>query len=121
MSKLSLRQIEAFRAVVIHGSVSKAAERLYVSQPAVSRLIADLEQSIGFQLFNRGKGFQVSEEARLLFQEVEKSFVGLDKIAQRAEDIRTFRTGHLRMAASPALGLGLVPGVTRAFRATYPD
>jgi DNA-binding transcriptional LysR family regulator len=118
---LSLRQLDAFRAVVLTGSVSKAAERMFISQPAVSRLIADLERAVGFRLFARDKRFQLAEEGKLLYREVERAYIGTDKIAQRAEEIRDFRTGHLRIAASPAISLGLLPDVFKEFRDTYSD
>jgi DNA-binding transcriptional LysR family regulator len=120
-AKLSLRQIEAFRAVVLSGTVSKGAERMHVSQPAVSRLIADLEQAVGFTVFDRKRRFQLTEEGKLLYREVDQSFIGIDKIGQRAEEICKFRTGHIRVAASPALGLGLLPAVIKDFRAAFHD
>lgn len=115
--RITLRQLEAFRAVVITGSVSRAAERMAVSQPSVSRLIADLEEAVGFRLFERDRGLRLSVEGRWLLREVELAFVGMDKITRRAEDIRYFRAGHLRVAASPALSLGLLPMVLEEFRA----
>lgn len=118
-STISGRQLEAFRCVVVAGSVSKAAQRMHLSQPAVSRLISELERRIGFQLFDRGRRFQLRDEGKLLYREVERAFIGVEKIAQRAEDIRNFRTGHLRIAASPALALGLLPAVMREFRAAF--
>ncbi len=119
-ARVSLRQLEAFRSVVLCGTVSKAAERMCVSQPAVSRLLADLERAIGFQVCDRQRRFQLTHEGKLLYLEVERAFVGMDKIEQRATDIRNFRTGHLRIAASPALSLGLMPAVIREFKALYP-
>jgi DNA-binding transcriptional LysR family regulator len=118
-SRPSLRQIEAFQAVALSGSVSKAAQRLHVSQPAVSRLVSDFEHSVGFVVFDRSRRFELTPEGRLLYQEVEQSFSGIERIAQRAEEILTFRSGHLRIAASPALGLGLLPQVIKAFREAY--
>ena len=50
------RQVEAFQAVMETGSVTKAGKVLYISQPAVSRLISDLESNVGFKLFFRRKG-----------------------------------------------------------------
>jgi len=114
--RLSLRQVEAFRVVVLAGSVSRAAERLFISQPAVSRLIADMEDTIGFTLFDRARRFQLTAEGRLLFREVEQAFSGLEWITKRAEDIATFRVGHLRIASSPALGLGFLPPIVREFQ-----
>jgi DNA-binding transcriptional LysR family regulator len=121
ISRLSLRQLDAFRAVVLAGSVSKAAERMFISQPAVSRLIADLEHSVGFRLFDRGKQFQLTEEGKLLYREVDRAYIGVDKIAQRAEEIRDFRTGHLRIVGSPAISLGLLPDVIKEFRDNFRD
>jgi DNA-binding transcriptional LysR family regulator len=118
--EITLRQLEAFRAVVVGGSVSRAAERMAISQPAVSRLVADMEQAVGFQLFDRARRFQLSPEGKLLYLEVERAFVGVEQIARRAEDIRYFRSGHLRIAASPALSLGLLPLVLKDFRASFP-
>lgn len=118
--RLSLRQVEAFHAVVISGTVSGAADRMHVSQPAVSRLITDLEQALGFALFERrGRKLHLRDEGAILYREVESSFVGLEKIARRAEEIRDFRTGQLRIAASPALSFGLLPDVIDDFRRAY--
>ena len=119
-TRVSLRQLEAVRNVVLCGSVSKAAERMFVSQPAVSRLLTDLERTVGFQIFDRQRRFQLTHEGKLLYLEIERAFVGTDKIEQRAADIRNFRTGHLRVAASPALSLGLIPRVVKAFKARHP-
>ena len=54
---LNLRQLEAFRATMRSGSITEAAEMMHISQPSVSRLIADIERSVGFPLFLRsGRG-----------------------------------------------------------------
>lgn len=120
-SRLSLKQVEAFRAVVLAGSVSRAAERLFISQPAVSRLIADMEDRVGFTLFDRARRFQLTAEGRLLFREVQQAFSGLEWISKRASDIATFRVGYLSIAASPALALGFLPPILRDFKLTHKD
>nr|WP_246226391.1 LysR family transcriptional regulator [Chelativorans xinjiangense] len=64
-----------------HGSITAAAQALNVSQPAVSRLIADLERSVGFRLFLRQGGkSEPTTEAREFIQEVERMFYGLDRL-----------------------------------------
>ncbi len=63
------RQITAFRATMRSGSITGAAKLLFVSQPSVSRLIADLEIEVGFPLFTRtGHGLAATLEARRFFQ-----------------------------------------------------
>lgn len=66
--ELNPRQLDAFRKVMLTGSMTVAAERLQVSQPAVSRLIKDLEKTIGIRLFRReGNRLIPGAEAQVLF------------------------------------------------------
>ena len=70
---LNFRQVEAFKAVFECGSMTMAGERLNISQPAVSKLIAALERRIGFGLFDRRAGrLQATVEGRLLYEDVER-------------------------------------------------
>ncbi|MGH8236776.1 MAG: LysR substrate-binding domain-containing protein [Steroidobacteraceae bacterium] len=119
---MNLRQLEAFRAVMMTGSVTNAAESLHLSQPAVSRLISELERSVGFKLFERVKGSTplATPDGAALFQEVERSFSGLQVLRQAARDIRDFRTGNLRIVCLPALANSFIPAVIRTFRQLSP-
>lgn len=119
--KLNLRQIEAFRAIVIFGSVTGAAKSIGISQPAVSRLLAALERSVGFDLFERrNRRLFLKTEGRILHQEIEKSFVGIEKITQKAHEIRNLKVGHLNIAAMPALSLSILADVLAEFTREYP-
>lgn len=119
---LTSRMIEAFRAVVLNGSMSKAAKRLHISQPAVSRLIRDLEIEIGFALFERRHGrVYPNDDALALYEEVHRAFIGLDRIAQAAGRIRDHETGILRIACMPAVGLSIMPTVIAKFRKSNPN
>lgn len=108
--RINARQVEAFRAVMVTGSMTSAAELLGVSQPAVSRLIRDFELAVAFRLFER-RGNQISPtpEAASLLSEVERAFVGLGRIAEHAAAIRSQQAGSLRIAALPALATGALP------------
>ena len=119
--RLQHRQIEAFRAAMRLGSASAAAEALNVTQPAVSRLIADLERQVGFALFERRqRGLHPTPDGALLHEEVARSFRGLDLIAEAAEAIRTRRAGRVRVIAMPAYGDGLLSTVIGRFVAGHP-
>jgi DNA-binding transcriptional LysR family regulator len=110
MRGLNPRQIEAFRAVILPGGVGAAASLINVTQPAVSRLLRDLQQQLGLVLFERrGTGLVPTSEALSLYAEVERAFVGLERIAQTATELRTRRAGFLRIAALPALANGFLP------------
>lgn len=116
------RQIEAFRAVMLTGGMTAAAELLYITQPAVSRLIKDLELELKLKLFNR-RGNQVSPtaDALELYAEVERSFIGFERLRMKADDLRTGRTGSLRVAALPAMAMSFLPRFVASFCRERPD
>ncbi|MGC4026284.1 MAG: LysR substrate-binding domain-containing protein [Mesorhizobium sp.] len=113
---ISLRQVEAFKAVIDTGSVTAAANLLHVSQPSLSRLIKTLEGSLDFSLFERRKGRLVpTPEALLLYEEVQKYFRSLQTLAQTAVDIRGLARGHLRIASFAALSIAVTPRAIKRF------
>lgn len=121
LHRLTHRQIEAFRAVIETGKITAAADVLGTTQPSISKMIADLEHVAGFGLFER-RGRQVipTQEALALYEEVERSFVGMSEISRVIEDIRDFRKGSLLIAGMPALALKFLPDVIAGFIAQEP-
>lgn len=114
--------IEAFRAVVLTGSVSGGAEMMNVSQPAVSRLIKSLETEIGLKLFERRRGrIFANDDALTLLDEVRRSYVGLDRIGQTAALLRKGETGEFRIASMPVVGLSVLPEAISKMQTNYPD
>lgn len=108
--------------MMISGSTVRAAELMKVTQPAVSRLIAELEREVRFPLFDRVRGRLVpTPEGQLFFREVENSFSGIDRLRAAAANIRDFGTGSLRVASLSAAGAWVVPSAIRAFRASNPE
>jgi DNA-binding transcriptional LysR family regulator len=119
--RLNIKQVEAFYRVFVTGSVTAAAQQLFVSQPAVSRLVADLELAVNLKLFERkNRRLLPTAEGRMLFEEIEKTFVGLDRISSRADEIRSFRSGSVRIAAMPAIAYSVLPSVIREFTSKHP-
>ena len=117
-----LRQLEAFRAVMIAGGVTSAANILNISQPAVSRLIASLEKALKIPLFDRRQGrLHPTSEAEFLYSEVDRAIANLDHVAQLAADIRNQKAGHLRIACLPGFATSLLPKVVAEFLAERPD
>lgn len=117
---MNFRQIEAFRAVIVSGSASRAAELLEITQPAISRSILELERNIGFALFDRVKGRLVpTADGQIFFQDVTASFVGLDHLRSSAARIRDFGSGDIRFASLAAMGSTLVPHAIKLFMAKH--
>ena len=122
MGTARIRQVEAFRAVMLTGSMTEAAELLFITQPAITRLIQDLERTIGLTLFERRPNRVVpTSDAVALYGEVERSFVGLDRIVQFARSIRTQTAGTLKIATMPAFASEVLPRFVSRFLTHRPD
>jgi DNA-binding transcriptional LysR family regulator len=119
---MNFRQIEAFRAVITCRTVTRAAETLRISQPAVSRLLDQLEHSTKLRLFDRGKGrIRATPEGLAFFREVEKVHSGLERLRFAAENIRSFSGGTVRIASLPVMGHAFLPRVIGHFSRSCPN
>jgi DNA-binding transcriptional LysR family regulator len=118
---VNLKRLQAFRAVFEAASVTQAAERLHTTQPAVSRLIGDLEAELGLALFVRQRRRLVpTAEGRAFYCEAEKALAAVDQIVDIARDIRTLRGAHLRVVAPMLTAFGILPAAVGAFRRAHP-
>jgi DNA-binding transcriptional LysR family regulator len=118
---MNLRDIDIFHAVMLSGGASSAADLLSISQPAVSRALAQMEREVGFRLFDRIKGRLVAtREGQLFHADVRANLAGLDRLKQRAAQIREVGAGTLNIASLSALGHGLVPRAIAAFSKLHP-
>lgn len=119
--ELNPRQLEAFRNVMVTGSMTMAAELLKISQPAVSRLIKDLEKTLAIRLFRReGNRLIPGAEAQRLFREVDRFYQGMAQVERVARDLKSVRIGSLRIASMHTLGLSLLSEGVRRFSLARP-
>lgn len=120
--RLTLRHLEAFRAVMTRKSVTGAAEILGVTQPVVTRLISDLEERVAFPLFTREKGRLIATaEASLLLDDVQQALLSVDRITYASSSIRELKQGKLLVAAAPAIALCCLPEAIASFSKENPD
>ncbi|MBV6303780.1 LysR family transcriptional regulator [Candidimonas humi] len=120
--RVNLKQISAFRAVMVAGSTSAAAELLNVSQPAVSRLIKNFEAQTDFPLFLRQNGrLYPTQEAQVLLREIEQVYGRLDNLDHMMRSIRVLESGHLNIVASTPFGQWLMPQALAQFQQRHPD
>lgn len=119
---MNFRQLEAFRAIMIHGSATSAGEALHVTQPAVSRLLSDLEQALGLQLFERSHRRLIpTAEARLLYEESKSVFDGLDRLREAALSLRDLNRGRIRIVTEVVYADGMLPRLIAEFQESHPD
>lgn len=122
MRSPSLRQFEALMAVIEAGTVSAAADVLRVSQPAVSKLIRDLEADTGLELFERESGRLVpTGRGMRLYEEVERILGGVNQLGRAVEDIRREDRGQIVVGVLPGLSGSFMGRVLADFRNSHPD
>lgn len=118
---MNLRQMEAFRAVMLAGTVRGAAGLLHVSEPAVSKLVTQAERRAGVRLFDRVKGRLVpTPEARTLHGEVDNLWRGVERVRDTLQLLAQPRAAHLRLSLSPSVSL-LVPSVIETLYREVPE
>ncbi|MFN3514782.1 MAG: LysR substrate-binding domain-containing protein [Phenylobacterium sp.] len=118
---VGLRALRTFEAIIRLGSVTAAAAEVGLTQPAASRLLAQLERHVGFELFYRDRGrLAPTPDGLLLFEEVERALDNVDRVYDLARDIAEFRVGQLKLVAPPSFLEGLLPDIAAAFLAQYP-
>ncbi|ARU90714.1 LysR family transcriptional regulator [Pseudomonas sp. M30-35] len=119
---MNLRQMEAFRTIMLTGSVSEAAKRLFKTQPAVSMMIAGLEKEIGFKLFERRKRrLYPTPEAKYLYTEVEGIFSRITDVSQTIQDIQNSQHGFLRIGCMPGPSYSFMPDLIADFLDEHPQ
>lgn len=119
---MNYRQVETFKAIMDSGSITEAAGILRISQPAVSKALKQLEAELGLRLFARTtKGISATEEARLLYTEVERTYFGMQNLARFAEGLRDRKQGRIVVSTIPALGIAWLPAMIARFSAKHPD
>ena len=113
--------LDAFLAVAHTGSFSRAAEQLHLTQPAVSKRIASLEQQLGTRLFDRiGKHVHLTEAGRALKPRAELIISLLNDTSRALGNLSSTIQGRLRLATSHHIGLHRLPPVLRRFTKAYP-
>jgi len=119
---LNFREIETFRAVMLTGTTTAAAAMLHVSQPSVSRILAQMQLAAGIKLFDtKANKLQPTPEAAILFKSVQSQFRGMRYIEQDIDALRKAGVGILRLGCTPALGLGVMSAIIARFIARHQE
>ena len=119
---MNLRQLEAFRATLRSGSITGAAKLLAISQPSVTRLIKELEKSVGFPLFVRsGRGLASTVDGRRFGDAVQSMFTGTDKLRETADAIRDSTHGEVQIGVTPVLLYQVTPEAIAKLHRSKPN
>jgi DNA-binding transcriptional LysR family regulator len=118
---MDLRRVRTFVTVAEQGSVSRAALRLHITQPAVSRQIQDLQQELGLKLFERvGRRLMLTSEGEQLLGDCRTLLTYAGTLGERAQTLLRGDTGVLKVAASPVQIEAVLSTFLHAFAKQYP-
>lgn len=117
----SLNSLLVFHEVTKHRSFSKAAEELFISQPAVTKHIKELERKVGMGLIQRRRGgFALTEAGKILFKYTHKISSHLMDIENLLEDLKKDHQGILKIGTTESYSKGLMPKLLSGFQASCP-
>lgn len=118
---MNLRHLHAFAAIVDAGGLAKAATRLHLSQPALSRQIQTLEADLGVALFDRiGRRVQLTSQGEDLLLRSRRLLVEAESLGERARELKRGGTGILRVAATPQVIENLLADFLIRYRSRHP-
>lgn len=117
-----LAHLESFLEVARRGNVSRAAEALFLTQPAITARLKSLEQGLGVELFVRShRGMKLSDAGRAFLPYAERAIATIDEGRAVMTNLRDGTTGSLVIAAAPAVSTYVLPAILRVFRTTHPQ
>ena len=117
----SLNSLLVFHEVAKHKSFSKAAEELFISQPAVTKHIKELERKVGMGLIQRRRGgFALTEAGKILFKYTHKISSHLMDIENLLEDLEKEHQGILKIGTTESYSKGLMPKLLSGFQTSFP-
>jgi DNA-binding transcriptional LysR family regulator len=118
----TLDQLRILKAIAAEGSFKRAADSLYVSQPAVSLQVQNLERQLDVPLFDRGgRRAQLTEAGHLLLEYGDRILALCQETCRAIEDLQNLQGGTLIIGASQTTGTYLMPKLIGVFRHVYPD
>lgn len=117
---MDIAELEAFLAVVKNGSFSRAAEKIFLTQPAISKRISGLEAKLGLRLFDRiGRRIQLTEAGQTLLPRCQIILNEVSDIERQLTNLQGDITGPLRMGTSHHIGLHRLPPTLASFHQQY--
>jgi DNA-binding transcriptional LysR family regulator len=118
---VDLRLVEYFVAVIDHGSVTKAAQALYIAQPSLSQAIRSLERQLGVQLFHRtGRQLVLSADGEAFVKPARRILQDVDRARSAVHDVRAMGSGQLDIAALATLAAHPLPELAGEFQRRHP-
>lgn len=118
---MNIRQLRIFFMVCTYKNMSEASRKLFISQPAISQAIIELESELGVNLFNRlNRRLSITHAGEILYAYSKRILSLIDEAEKEMIDISNSKKGKLRIGASTTIGIYLLPSLISGFQKNYP-
>ncbi|MBY9077728.1 LysR family transcriptional regulator [Paenibacillus sp. HN-1] len=118
---MDIRQLQYFVEAARLGSFSKAAKSLYITQPTVSKMIRQIEEELGADLFYReGKSIKLTDAGEILLAKAQNIVESFHSLSSELDSLRNLKKGHIRIGLPPMVGANFFPAVIGQFHRKYP-
>lgn len=118
---MEIRQLTYFTEVAREKSFTIAAKTLHISQPALSKMIKNLEEELGVLLFDRSEKFpQLTDAGEELFEHAQKLLADFEFLTESIRDREQLKKGHIKIGLPPVIGTSYFPSLIAGFRQMYP-
>lgn len=118
---MNINHLEYFLEIVRQGSFSKAASKLHLTQPSISKMIKGMEEELGVTLINRqGKHIELTDAGQALWEQAQQVVAHFQNIAAGLEDVTTLKKGKLRIGIPPITCAAVVPRLLGQFNQEHP-
>lgn len=119
---MQIAQLQGLVEIARAGSIGRAAEQLFITQPALTARLKALEEELDCALVVRGRGgSRLTDAGRALLPFAERAIAAMDEGAQRARELASGRSGAIAIGAAPAVSAYVLPQILRRLRAKHPD
>ncbi|AIQ14909.1 cidABC operon transcriptional activator CidR [Paenibacillus durus] len=119
---MDIRQLQYFVEAARLNSFSKAAKSLYITQPTVSKMIRQIEEELGADLFYReGKSIKLTDAGEILLAKAQNIVESFHSLSSELDSLRSLKQGHIRIGLPPMVGANFFPAVIGRFHHKYPD
>ncbi len=118
---MDVQHLKYFVAVAVEGSFTKAAQKLYVSQPTISKMVKGLEDELGVVLFERtGKQTQLTDAGEVILTQAQNIIHSFDHLTSEIDQLSALKTGTIKIGLPPMVGASFFPKVIHDFYEKFP-
>lgn len=122
VSNLDLRALELFMAVAEYGSFTRAAEKTFVTQPYLSKVVKQLEEELNVTLFNRTtRKLELTDAGKIVIEQGRLALKPLQDMPNLLDELQDLRKGEIMLGIPPVIGTLIFPSMAQKFHRVFPD